>query len=465
MSSDGNIQLWNRLTGSPEEFTMRNRAFNYVCVITSFILVFSLGFDIYICQSVMSAVLAGFLLLLGVMYYFSRYKKKYKVSIAVFVICSYGALVLNYFVNEGINGPTLALFTITLVFVSILAEPKWHRLVIVAHTAIAAALLATEYYAPGLVPATYPNRTARFLDWGSTCIITLTFLYGLTNFLRKHYDAKRQLADERASEIEEQNERILEQNYSLERLDAEKTKLFSIVSHDLKGPVDALHEYLYLLSEDALPESERKEIHARLTDQTKYTSDLLENLMTWARSQMNGVAANIQPVNVSMLAADIIANKNSTASRKGILLSSTVDPAICVAGDKEMLKIVLRNLVNNAIKFTNNGGAITISAEEEADDVLIVVSDNGIGIDPARKQDVFTLKTNPTFGTNREKGVGLGLAMCKEFVDYQGGSIWFESEPGKGSRFYVALPKSDEPEITPPQTLVTSKAQVKAPSR
>ena len=130
-----------------------------------------------------------------------------------------------------------------------------------------------------------------------------------------------------------------------------------------------------------------------------------------------------------------------------------------------MLRIVLRNLVNNAIKFTNNGGAVTISAEEEADDILIVVSDTGIGIDPTRKQDVFTLKTNATFGTNREKGVGLGLAMCKEFVEYQGGSIWFESEQGKGSKFYVALPKSDEPEITPPQTLVTSKAQVKMPAR
>ena len=130
-----------------------------------------------------------------------------------------------------------------------------------------------------------------------------------------------------------------------------------------------------------------------------------------------------------------------------------------------MLRIVLRNLVNNAMKFTNAGGAVTISAEEDGDDILIVVADTGIGIDPSRKQDIFTLKTQATFGTNQEKGVGLGLAMCKEFAEYQGGSIWFESERGKGSRFYVALPKSAEPEMMAPQALVTSKGQARTPAR
>lgn len=465
MHIDGKTPLLNRLTGSPEEFSMQNRAFNYVCVISFFILVFSLVFDLFICQSVMSVVLSGLLAVLGVMYYFARYKKKYKASVIIFVVCAYGTLSLNYFVNEGINGPTLALFTITLVFISIMVDARHHMVMICTHIIVIATLLGLEYFKPGLVPATYPNRNARFLDWGSTAIITLTFLYGLTNFLRKHYDAKRQLADDRANEIEDQHEQILEQNHELERLDAEKSKLFSIVSHDLKGPVDALHEYLYLLSEEALSNEEKKEITERLADQTKYTSDLLQNLMTWARSQMKGVKATISPVNVSALATEIILNKTPVAQRKNITLSSAVAEDICVAGDKEMLRIVLRNLINNSIKFTNRGGSVSISCEEEGDDVLIIVTDTGLGIDPERKKDLFTLKTRATFGTNNEKGVGLGLAMCKEFAEYQSGSIWCESEPGNGSKFFVALPKSDQQETISPQSLVTSKSQTRNSGR
>lgn len=440
---------------------MQNRAFNYVCVITFFILVFSLLFDLAICQSIMSVVLSGLLVLLGVIYYFARYKKKYKTSIIIFVVCSYGTLSLNYFVNEGINGPTLALFTITLVFISLMVDARYHRLMIGTHITVVATLLALEYFNPGLVPLSYTNRNARFLDWASTSVITLTFLYGLTNFLRKHYDAKRQLADDRANEIEEQHEHILEQNHKLEQLDEEKSRLFSIVSHDLKGPVDALHEYLFLLSEDALPEKERKEIHAMLSDQTKYTSDLLQNLMTWAHSQMKGVEAEIRPINVSSLTSDIILNKTPTAERKNISLTSTVGEEVCVLGDKEMLRIVLRNLINNAIKFTNRGGSVLISSEEDADDVLIIVTDTGLGIDQERKKDLFTLKTKSTFGTNKEKGVGLGLALCKEFIDYQGGSIWCESVSGTGSKFFIALPRSEEAETISPQALVTNKSQVR----
>ncbi|MBX2906324.1 MAG: HAMP domain-containing histidine kinase [Taibaiella sp.] len=465
MSLGSYRNLWNKVTGSPEEFTMQNRAFNYVCIITFFILVFSLVFDLFIEQTIMSAVLGGLILLLSAMYYFSRYKQKYRASTIIFVLCNYGTLVLNYFVNEGINGPTLALFTITLVFTTIIVDPKFQPLLIVTHILLVTSILAIEYTNPAMVPATYPSRSARFLDWGSTCIITLTFLYGLTNFLRKHYDAKRRQADERADEIAAQHERILEQNQALEKLDDEKSKLFSIVSHDLKGPVNALQEFLYLLSEDALPKEDRIEIQAQLTEQTKYTSDLLDNLMAWARSQMKGMAPEIKPVNIAGLTADIIRNKMSTAQRKGISLINTVGIDAVAEGDAEMLRIVLRNLMNNAIKFTNEGGSVTVSTEEEGDDLLIVVTDTGVGIDPLRKQDLFTLRTKATFGTNNEKGAGLGLAMCKEFVEYQGGSIWYVSENGNGTSFYIALPKStDTDRIEAPQ-LVTNKSQIKSTAR
>lgn len=440
MPSDSKTTFWDKLIGTPTDFTMRNRAFNYVCLITFVIMVFSLVFDICICQSIMSFVITGLILILGVMYYFSRYKKKFQLSTFIYVFCCYATLSLNFFVNEGVNGPTLALFAIALVFVSILVAPRFHFFIIAVHVCVITTLLALEYYRPVLVPATYPTRLSRFLDWGSTCAITVTFLYGTINFLRKHYDAKRLLAHARAQEIEVQNEQITEQNKRLEQIDSEKNKLLSIVSHDLKAPLDSLHEYLYLLSEDLLPLAEKREIEERLAEQTRYTSDLLQNLMVWARAQMHGMYPSIESVNASVLVAQVVTNKKLPAAKKNIQLSLSIDPSLQMLCDPDMTSIIIRNLVNNALKFTGEGGSVTITAHLADQNIVVTVSDTGMGMSAERQAELFSLQTKATFGTHNERGIGLGLLMCKEFAEYQGGNVWFESTEGVGSKFSISLP-------------------------
>lgn len=438
--NDNKPTFWNKLTGHPDEFSMENRAFNYVCVVTFVLLLLCIFFDIYICQSIMTVVMSGLIIILAVVYYLSRFKKMYKVGVMLFAIFSYASLSLNYFLNAGSLGPTIFLFFVTFIFLITLGKPQHHPIWITLHIVIVCSLLGIEYYCPQYVPDTYPDRHSRFLDHGITYIIGVVFLYTITNYLRNYYNIKAKLADERSLAIAEQNKHISEQNQLLETVNNEKNKLFSIISHDLKSPLDSIRGFLEMLSGNMLSEDDTKKIQEELLEQTKYTSDLLINLMSWAKTQMHGVTVHLAPQNLKDFVEEVIRNKKSIAARKGIKLTYSINPNIEVVCDKDMLHIVLRNIVNNAIKFTNTGGEVSVRVVTTAGKAFLSVQDSGIGIPKEKQVDLFTLKTRSTYGTNKEKGIGLGLLMCKEFMDYQSGEIWFESEVGKGSTFFVSLP-------------------------
>ena len=155
---------------------------------------------------------------------------------------------------------------------------------------------------------------------------------------------------------------------------------------------------------------------------------------------MKGVSVNLVPIKIKDMVDDARNFKMAGAAKKNIKLTYAIDRELEVVADKDMLRIVLRNLVINAIKFTQTGGEITIGVKRKDDTAIISIKDNGIGIPPEKQSEIFSLKTNSTYGTNEEKGMGLGLMLCKEFVEYQNGRIWFESEVGKGSTFFISLP-------------------------
>lgn len=437
---DNTKSIWGKLSGSSDEFSIENRAFNYVCVISFILLIVFLFLDAYICLSLMTGVLIGLMVILGIMYYYSRFKKKYKFSIYLYIFFSYVALTFNFFVNAGTYGPTLFMFFVTFIFLLTLGKPKHYVLWNIVHILVVCALIAIEYYYPKLAPDNYPDRHSRYLDLAVTSTIAIIFIYTIINYLRHYFEGKMKLSDQRALAISEQNTQILAQNKMLEQVNDEKNRLFSIVSHDLKSPLDSIKGFLELLSSDVLDHDEKIKIEEDLLEQTKYTSDLLMNLMSWAKAQMQGVTVNLLPHNLKDIVEQVAANKLSIAARKGIKLTYSIYPTIEVVCDVDMLHIVLRNLINNALKFTPSGGEVYLKATKKDNKAVISVQDTGIGIAPEKQEQIFTLKTRSTYGTNKEKGIGLGLLMCKEFTEYQNGEIWFESEQGKGTTFYISLP-------------------------
>ncbi len=433
-------RLWRRFTGNPGEFSVENRAFNYIIIISFFLLLYYLFFSLYLRQFIISTVVVVLLGVLAVLYYYSRYKKKYQAGIVIYALCSYATITLNYFINSGISGPSICLFFLTFQLLIAIGKPRQHIIWIILHVGIFISLLVIEYTHPWWVPDTYLTRSDRFIDIGSNFLGVIAFSFAITNYLRSYLNNKRKQAEQTTRAMIDINKQITVQNQALEKVNREKNKLFSIVSHDLKSPLDAIMGYLELLTGTHLAPDDKLLIEQQLLEQTRYTSDLLVNLLSWARSQMGGVNVHLAALNLKELVDKTANAKISAAAKKTIKLTYSIDPNLEVIADMDMLHIIMRNLVTNAIKFTRPGGEIFIRAARKDSIVEISVQDTGIGIPKEKQAAIFSLKTESTFGTDNEKGIGLGLMMCRDFINYQNGNIWFESTPNVGTTFYISLP-------------------------
>lgn len=230
----------------------------------------------------------------------------------------------------------------------------------------------------------------------------------------------------------------------LREINATKDKLFSIIAHDLKSPYNAQLGFLELLieGEESFSAAERKKFIHTVYQSTKQSFALLDNLLVWSRTQTGKIPFNPVELLVAQLFEDAIDLQKFAAEAKNI----SIDIDLCndnleVTADREMVNTILRNLLSNAIKFTPESGKIILSVKVAGHNkILFCVSDNGIGIPVLDKKLLFDAGNNyTTVGTNKEKGTGIGLLICKEFVERNGGKIWVESRAGKGSSFYFTL--------------------------
>jgi signal transduction histidine kinase len=223
----------------------------------------------------------------------------------------------------------------------------------------------------------------------------------------------------------------------------DKDLFISILAHDLRSPFTALLGLSDLLIENVRKYNieEIENLLKHIKDASKETFALLEDLLKWTSTQSGKIPFQPQILNFTVICKNILETLNSSAYAKNITIKSLTSEHISVFADIDMLKTVMRNLVSNAIKFTNNGGTIIIDAEEISGFVMISVSDDGIGIMPEKQSNLFDISQRQTTrGTEEETGTGLGLILCKEFVEINGGNIWVESQYGKGSDFKFTLP-------------------------
>lgn len=230
---------------------------------------------------------------------------------------------------------------------------------------------------------------------------------------------------------------------SLKELIATKDKLFSIIAHDLRSPFNSIIGFSELLienSNDILLEDSEQYIKI-INSAAKNTLILLDNLLNWAKSQTGQLSFNPEKILFSEVVQEIITLSKTIAKSKNITLEYAGTDNLEIFVDVNMLNTVLRNLISNAIKFTNVGGHIKVNAELKQDQVEITISDNGIGINKEKCTELFFITSNTTTpGTADENGSGLGLVLCKEFIQKNNGDIWVESEENKGSNFIFTLP-------------------------
>jgi signal transduction histidine kinase len=241
------------------------------------------------------------------------------------------------------------------------------------------------------------------------------------------------------------SEQILMQNeQKLIRLNAAKDKFLSIIAHDLRGPVGTIHAFLDLLTEENMEfsEQEKQQYLLMLKNTAKTTFDLLDNLLTWSRTQSGNIVYSPQMFDIGALIKESVDFFSTIAKDKKILISSEVPDNLKGYFDYNMINSVLRNLLSNAIKFTEEEGRITVSAENQENSILVSVRDTGIGISRKTLENMFLNenKQASTYGTRGEKGSGIGLDICKEFIEKHGGILQIESKEGKGSIFSFCIP-------------------------
>jgi signal transduction histidine kinase len=236
-------------------------------------------------------------------------------------------------------------------------------------------------------------------------------------------------------------QRSKQQAAELERLNQLKDRIFSIMAHDLRGPLVNLSEVLKMIAKNQISTSEFKNISPTLSKDIIYTTDLLENILHWSRSQLKGFGITKERFNIRNLILNEINYHLPAAELKKINIIHDVFPNEMAYADILMIQIVVRNILNNAIKFCHEGCEILITANYHGNNtMLICIEDNGIGMKQEIMNKLFTDENVTTRGTLNEKGTGLGLIVCKDFMERNDGQITATSVEGKGSKFYLTLP-------------------------
>ncbi|XOV93265.1 MAG: ATP-binding protein [Bacteroidota bacterium] len=243
-------------------------------------------------------------------------------------------------------------------------------------------------------------------------------------------------------QLNKKNEIIRGHEAELEQLNSIKNKFFNVVSHDMKSPLCGLSGYVSMFIENAKDFSREEvlKVSHQLKESIDGTIQLADNLTTWAQSQMKDFDLHPEILNPEEIILEILELTAPNAQKKKIKLSYTVKDQMVLYGDRNQLTFIVRNLVNNAIKFTPTGGAVKIHiSENEFGDSVIKVIDNGVGLSKSQIENLFsTVKNDSTLGTEGEKGTGMGLTLAGEFIKMHGGNIEVFSE-GQGSTFQITL--------------------------
>ena len=240
---------------------------------------------------------------------------------------------------------------------------------------------------------------------------------------------------------------IEDKSHQLEKLLSMKDKFFSIVSHDLRSPINALTGLLDMLDKDNLTHDELVNVTKPLKKRLSSTSKMLDNLLDWAMMEMDEIKIHEQAISLIEVVQENFAFFHES-NQKNIQFLHNLPDDIMLSGDKNMLDLIIRNLISNAIKFSVEGGEIRIDADNTDEQmVTISIQDNGVGMNKDQLDRLFDSKIlYTTRGTANERGTGLGLKLCKEFVEKMGGKIWVESKEGMGSTFKFTVKRSDPPD-------------------
>jgi signal transduction histidine kinase len=437
------IGFFSSLLSSDESHTLENRLF--LSTIKIGIGVCFLGaFVSLIVSSSLTTIITAISLMsvLIIFYYFVAVKRMFKPFVIPVIGASFVGMSIIWIFDGGINGTDIIIAVVVLILALIIVPEKTRKFIILLFLFCITIIYLIQLYRPDLITQ-FPSEKARWIDSIITVIYSSFFIFLIIQFLLKNYTLEKNKAIENEVKYRVLSESLKQSELKLLKLNADKDLFISILAHDLRNPfinIQGLSELLLEESETYDQGTLQKRI--KLINSISHTTfSMLDDLLLWTKSQSGKIDFNPRKLELVHICKTVIENLKTIAVQKNISINCTGPEVIFLQADEEMLKIILRNLVSNAIKFTNPGGKIDISLTLQSNEVTITVSDNGIGIPPETLKNLFNITHKiSTSGTSNEKGTGLGLLLCIEFIEKHGGRIWADSIEGQGSQFNFSIP-------------------------
>ena len=294
------------------------------------------------------------------------------------------------------------------------------------------------------------SKILLLLAAGLLIVFSLLVYALMQNIMRKRKYSKdlikkNEMIRDNTEDIRKQQEELKEKNKRLEEMDKAKNKIFSVISHDLRQPITQIKSVLNLMEAESMSDDERVAMASKLRESVDNSSNALENLLLWSKKQLTGLTTKVVDIHLLPQVWQMESHLKPNLQAKNLKLTIKVPDFFKIKGDMNQLDICLKNLVNNAIKFTNPGGEIIVEALNEGDYALIKITDNGVGMDSEQLEKLKDATQEfSTMGTMSEKGTGLGVMLVSEFMSSQNGQLRIESEKGKGSTFSLMFPRENK---------------------
>lgn len=412
---------------------MEKQIFNSTLVILVIFMLAMMAFNAIIGNWLLVGI--SFFVIIGLVlcYYLLRKRNQFKYAYYLFGGLTYPILAINFFNNDGIDGPTFYIFMLCHLIILSISPIRAYLFWSLINGLSFLLLYYIGTFQNQWVPKLYDSKELIFIDHAITYLACLTGIGFLVATLKRFYKSQK-------NKVKIKSNELIRINRSLSKTSSQKDKIITIISHDLKNPLQSIMQTLELINQGELPPDEMDFLHEELLKITTRTYNMMENILDWSSFELKNKAIRTKEIRLKELFEDTIEILKVIAKQKSISLIVNYRKNPLVKIETDRLLLILRNLVQNAIKFTASGGQVSMDISGQKELVTISIQDNGIGISQERLKKIFEQDIKSTYGTEQEKGTGMGLHLCFQNAKRLGGTLNVDSKEGGGSNFTLTIP-------------------------
>ena len=365
--------------------------------------------------------------------YLLRVKHAFKTAFYLASFSTYPILLFNFFHNDGILGPTFYILSLIHLLILSIVRTKHYTFWSILNVLFYFTLYCFGLYYGELIPQNYNSQFEILTDH------LLTYSASILGITMIMFAMKRFISIQRRK-VKEKTVALLKINKDLKQTNNQKDRIIAIISHDLKNPLQSIIQTLELINSGDLTEEDIKFLRMELLKTTKNTYNMMEDILEWSSFELKNAAKREKKTYIKELIQDTVEILNVIAKQKSIDLEVNYHQNPLLNLETDRLLLIFRNLVQNAIKFTLSGGHVIVDIYCQEEQLTLQITDNGVGISPKRLKNIFEQDIKSTYGTEQEKGTGMGLHMCFQSAHKLSGKLEVQSTEGVGSTFTLVIP-------------------------